>query len=395
MLLKKTRQLGWKKVDQNETFNTYTKLYITERKYEVAKSTLRSEQAKVNNLNKLLGKRKINEIKHSDIKQLIAKMHRRFCNKTINAHLTILRAVFFRATHDGIITLNPLAGIHNLTVTRPQPDPLTRNELTRLRNTQAYCRSGKNLALLGSLTGLRISELIALAWEDINFQKKELYVRRARVLREYKVPKTRRSVRTVQINDIALEILHEQFHITSKRKPRCVRVLQIDNKQKIKTHLTFVFINTKTQQPFLDAKQYCKTFFTQFLKAANVRCRGASQLRHTFASQCLTAGISKEWIALQLGHTSTMMIDQHYGRWLPDDAPDHAKMLSLQFGSVFGREARENEEKTQYSNQPAVIMKLLSKLQQHPDLIKLLEAVEFHDDIYNNKHHKNYDHRTI
>ena len=38
-------------------------------------------------------------------------------------------------------------------------------------------------------------------------------------------------------------------------------------------------------------------------------------------SQLLSTGmISKDWIAQQMGHTSTKMLDDHYAKWIPEDA---------------------------------------------------------------------------
>ncbi|WP_318488404.1 tyrosine-type recombinase/integrase [Photobacterium leiognathi] len=355
---------------QHKTFCDYSEQYLSERVYDVAKSTLRSETSKVKTLNKLIGKHKVADIRHSDIKQLLVKLHERYSNKTINDHLTILRAVFLRVFRDGVIALNPMDGIKNLSVSRPEPNPFSKDELALLTEYQPSCQSGKKLALLGVLTGLRIGELIALAWDDINWNKGELYVRRSRVLNEYKVPKTVGSVRTVELNELALGILREQLKITGRLKSRCKRVLQRDNKQKVKTRLTFVFINSKTQQPFLNAKQYGKTFFTPFLKFANVSHRGASQLRHTFASQCLTAGINKEWIARQMGHTSTAMIDEHYGRWLIDDAPDYASMVSSHLGAVFAQEY-DNANIASSTHTPP----LMEVLRAYPEFLTFLNTL--------------------
>lgn len=350
----------------------YADLYMSERVFEVAPATFRSERSKVRKINKLIGKKNIADIKHSDIKQLIVKLHKRYSNKSINGFLTILRALFIRAVRDGLLDRDPMDGIDNLTIDRPEPNPFTKDELIRLRETDAPCFSAKNLALLAVLTGLRISEIIALAWEDINWHKKELYIKRAKVLNDYKVPKTAGSVRTVELNALALDVLKAQFELTGKSKPRCVWVLQQDYKRKVKTHLSFVFINTKSSRPFLNAKQYGKTFFTSFLQNANVKHRGSSQLRHTFASQALTAGISKEWIARQMGHTSTKMIDDHYGRWIKADAPNCAKMMSVHLGEAFGQ---KQVEPTAPTDAIPDISKLVAVIEKAPHLLTLLEAV--------------------
>jgi integrase len=54
--------------------------------------------------------------------------------------------------------------------------------------------------------------------------------------------------------------------------------------------------------------------------------------RDTFISQLLTAGIPKEWIIRQVGHTSTRMIDEHYGKWISEDAAGMAAFVSEKLG---------------------------------------------------------------
>jgi len=317
-------------------FAFYAAQYLEERQYEVAPSTFVSEKSKVGNLVKYFGKREIAAIRQSDIKAWKVKVHKRFANKTINEHFTVLRALFRGAVCDSLIKINPMDDLKNLEVLIAEPEPFSQKELLVLHNTETTCISGKNLFLLGVLTGLRISELIGLTWECIDFVNASLLVNKCRVLGDYKVPKTKGSLRHVELNKHALALLKKQFALTGSRKATQIKVLQTDNKSRKKMLVQHVFVNTKTNKPFIDSKQFGKTFFTPFLQTANVKHRGAGQSRHTFASQSLTAGISKEWLAQQLGHTGTKMIDKHYGRWLQEDAPDNAGRYADCLNTVFG-----------------------------------------------------------
>ena len=42
----------------------------------------------------------------------------------------------------------------------------------------------------------------------------------------------------------------------------------------------------------------------------------------------LTLGLPKVWVAEQLGHKNTDMIDKNYGRWIREDAPRMAELAS-------------------------------------------------------------------
>ncbi|WCE28800.1 tyrosine-type recombinase/integrase [Vibrio sp. SCSIO 43137] len=347
--------------------------YILSRVHTVAPSTLCSDRSKAKNLKKVFKGRFVEDIKHSDIRDQINRWHKKYSNKTINEFLTIIRAVFELAERDGLLQRNPMDGIESLTVSRKEPNPFRKSEIQRLFETPAECMSGKNAALLNILTGLRISELLALGWDDVDWLRKVLHVRHAKVLNCYKTTKTEGSEREVELNDLAISLLKEQKALTDKKRARTVSVLQEDNKSWVKKKIRFVFYNSKTNQPFLHAKQFGKTFFTPFLEKAEVEHRGPGQLRHTYASQCLTAGISKEWLAQQMGHNSTEMIDKHYGRWMKSDAPDYSNVSVAHLADAFGQSSIVVDRLPSHVSQDSIA--LANALQNQPKLKALVEGV--------------------
>ncbi len=90
--------------------------------------------------------------------------------------------------------------------------------------------------------------------------KQKLYVRRACVLDVYKCPKTTDSVRDVNLNPLAISILKSQLKLMGKRRSKTVNVLQRDNKTLKQESLNFIFVNTKKNQPFTDAKEFTERF---------------------------------------------------------------------------------------------------------------------------------------
>ncbi|MCV5736962.1 tyrosine-type recombinase/integrase, partial [Escherichia coli] len=72
-----------------------------------------------------------------------------------------------------------MKGVQNFKTVDPEPNPFTKKELARMHECKNVCTQGQNAAMLNLLTGLRISELIALSWQDINWEREVLYVRRA------------------------------------------------------------------------------------------------------------------------------------------------------------------------------------------------------------------------
>ncbi|WP_223866470.1 site-specific integrase [Candidatus Enterovibrio escicola] len=110
-----------------------------------------------------------------------------------------------------------------------------------------------------------------------------------------------------------LSFLKNQSTFTGERRRKTVNILQRDHKSFRKESIDFLFLNSSTREPFLNARQFGKSFFNPFLEKIGIAHRGADQFRHTFAAECLTVGISKEWISNQMDHTGTNIIG--YALW--------------------------------------------------------------------------------
>ena len=82
-----------------------------------------------------------------------------------------------------------------------------------------------------------------------------------------------------------------------------------------------------SERSYLERQDVSK-WFTEHLKKADVRHRGANQCRHTFVSQALSSYVPVEWVARQLGHTDATMVRKHYGRWMPRDTNSMAGIVS-------------------------------------------------------------------
>ncbi|MGC9491103.1 tyrosine-type recombinase/integrase, partial [Vibrio genomosp. F10] len=78
----------------------------------------------------------------------------------------------------------------------------------------------------------------------------------------------------------------------------------------------FVFTNGKGK-PFNYAV-VSRTIWYPTLEKAKLRKRNPYQTRHTFATLLLASGESPEWIANQMGHTTTTMLFRVYSRYVPN-----------------------------------------------------------------------------
>jgi integrase len=282
-----------------------------------AKSTTKDYTNTINNFwVPRLGHKAMAEIVHTDCATAVAEKSKvGTSGKRINNMLIPVRKLFKAAVADRIIDRSPFAEIENLTHQAPPIDPFTRDEMTAiLAHMQShYPEVVWNYYHFAFATGLRPSELIALQWGDIDWKTKTVRVQRAIVLGDEKVTKTSR-VRDVDLTDFAMvALIHQKKHTFMRghngaSTPNIFCTPEGDN-----------WPNEKRQRI---------RFFQPTLRACGIRLRVPYNTRHTFATINLMAGINPNYIASQLGHTTTAMLFQKYAKWIPgvDDGRSAAQM---------------------------------------------------------------------
>ncbi len=214
-----------------------------------------------------------------------------------------LRQVLARAVSWGLIDVNPAKqGVDNPQRRRIEKRPFESwNELKALA-TELGPRDGP-LVLFAAATGLRPGEWIALEHRDIDSHARVVYVRRAYRNGRVKVPKTEASIRAVPLQKIAIAAL-EQLPANG-RSP---------------------IVFPSPGGGYFDLHNFRNRCWKPAQLAAGITpLRRVYDLRHTFATFALRAGISAFELSRYMG-TSLGMIDRHYGH-LARDGREHAIRL--------------------------------------------------------------------
>lgn len=175
---------------------------------------------------------------------------------------------------------------------------LNKKEIQILSNKEKqklekYCIEQNSLKSLGILiclnTGLRIGEVCALRWENIDFESKKIHIEKT-IERIYSkeenktiviidTPKSITSVRTIPINSKLYNILK-----------------QIRGKSK-KTD----FVLAGSSEHYVEPRNY-QYHFKEILKRSKVKKYKFHTLRHTFATNCIEAGMDIKSLSEILGH---------------------------------------------------------------------------------------------
>lgn len=236
----------------------------------------------------------IAELTASKVKEWLSELP--CSNKRKGNILTPLRQTFEELYHDEIIDKNPLQRVKNLPNKTREPEPFTQEEITKILSE--LTGQAKNLIQFAFYSGLRTSELIALRWQDVDFQNNRVFVRSAYVRGQLKNTKTKSGRREVTLQPQAEEALFNQQDFT---------------KQLNET----VFHDPHTNQPWRNDQPIRKRIWIPALKKADINYRTPYQTRHTFASALLSRGENPLWVASQMGHEDWSMIIKVYGRWIP------------------------------------------------------------------------------
>lgn len=265
------------------------------------------------------GKHILSSFRRTHAREWAAKQT--FSNKRMTNVLSVMRTALTEAVEDEVLHKNVLDGWTYQRNEAPNADddvdPFTSDEQATLLS--AIDGQERNLFQFAFWTGLRTSELIALQWTDIDWNRNLVRVQRAqtraaRVAKKVEGTKTRASRRDVKLLGPALAALIDQKRFT---------LLLADA----------IFMNPRTSAPW-SGDNVIWLAWNRAIQKSKVRYRRPYQTRHTYASMLLSAGEPPMWVVNQMGHISMKMLEQRYGRWIKDAAPDVGKRAEALFAGA-------------------------------------------------------------
>ena len=280
----------------------------------------------------VFGKTPLDHITRKDLK---AFFNRLLSKGKAPGTVTVIRAgisgVLSSAVEDEIIPHNPLRDIKFKKVKqKTEIEPLSEDEAERLLEAAKGFLGGQYYPqILCSLrTGMRLGEMKALQWQDMDFDARQIEVKRScrrGVVSDPKNHKQRRVDMTPQL----AEALHELKLIQKKRAIKSGRPFS-----------DYVFANNRGEiflrVPFENALNRC-------LAAAKLRRIRIHDLRHTYANIRISRGHNIGDVSKQLGHSSIKITFDVYGHLQPGhfkseidelDTPKNTPLQNAEIGCV-------------------------------------------------------------
>jgi integrase len=279
--------------------------------------------------------------------------------KTVNKVLTTAAAVFKLAMKDRLLKWNPAAEVERLRIgsgeigadnRKSDDEAVTEDKVLspdEIRKLLAHAETGlaRTLLFTAAATGVRHDELLALSWNDVDFNAKRITIRRslswARVRgsteptkpRFYQ-PKTEAGIRSIPA---APELLAE-LKVWKLACPPNEHDLLFPSEAGKPAH----------------RKNVIRKILAPALTRAELRTINMHSLRHSFASARIEGGASIAEVQYLMGHakpSTTLRVYTHFFGKRRESAAVLAltKSLAGASGTLSGRSEAEDDEKESVS----------------------------------------------
>ena len=265
--------------------------------------------------------RPIDSIAATELRRLVAGIDWTSA-KTRNNSLIPLRGVFDIAVEDEWIERNPASNIKNLKHQKPPIEPFTQDEVRAILGDLYGRYKGRESIYaiyfdLAFWTGLRTSELIALRWDDVDFNQRTIRIDKAQSKGRLNATTKTGKSREVLLNDNAYSALIKAKSLTYLQGEQVI----------ISPTLGTGWSTDKSPRKIM----------TACLKRLGIKHRPTYNTRHTYATVCLMAGMNPSFVANQLGHSVQVLLST-YSKWVHGDQSRAEIEKINQIGYRLGKE---------------------------------------------------------
>lgn len=289
----------------------YLEQWMVSKRHSLRENTFYAYQGYLkSNVPDELKRMRLSAIKVSHIEQWQSSLLTKVSARTVASVRVVLGSAFARAVKSRLLIHNPVRDSEVVRFKRAVKQCLSPEQANVFL---AKCDGPRGLCLKFMLhTGLRPEELMAVKWANLDLgSDRGFYYVKEMVLRlpgggwRFDEPKTKNSVRTVGFpRSLVAELKeHRKAQLEARMKRR---------RQYIDHDLVFpATMGTPTNRTSLT------TEFKATLKRAKVSTSmRLYDLRHTFVTLSLAAGVDPKTVSYEAGHSNTAFTLDHYGHVL-------------------------------------------------------------------------------
>lgn len=258
-----------------------------------------------------LGKKKLKTLNAADVQRFYrVKLDSGLSSATVHKLHVILHKALKQAVRWGLAPRNVADDVDAPKVHKEEVHPLTNEQARKLLDTTQGDRL-EALYVVAVQSGLRQGELLALKWEDVDFEARTVQVRRTLTRNGGKLAvgpaKTAKGRRTVRLTRDATEAL--QGHLTRQ-------LVEIDKAGETWQENGLVFCTVKGT--LINPTNLRKRSLAPLLQRAGLPTITFHQLRHTAATILLLKNVNPKVVSEMLGHATIAITLDTYSHVLPN-----------------------------------------------------------------------------
>lgn len=211
--------------------------------------------------------------------------------KTVKDIATVIKCSLKKAMNQNVMKQINLDFYYPKNNSKNKIYVLSKTEQRKITNYILDNRNNRNIGILISLySGIRIGELCALKWSDINFKKGYISINK--------------TLQRIYIKDKEKNV--SKVIISTPKTQNANRDIPLNNE--ISTIL--LNIKGKPNEYVLSGTSECieprtyRKFFNKFLTMAKINHINFHSLRHTFATNCIRLGVDYKTVSELLGHAN-------------------------------------------------------------------------------------------
>ena len=291
------------------SFKTYSEKWLEDyiKKVRSESTHKRYQEVLKIHVNPFIGNVRIDELRRGEVRDFFLKLKGNGTSvSTIRTIRNVISGTLNYAVDDELIQANPVVGITRrlqLQSKKSKIESFTAEEVRILLDAcQVHYPEFYPFFLCAFRTGMRLGELLALKWGDIDWNGRFIRVSRSYKLGRLTPTKTGKN-RRVDMSDQLMAVFRELLTLRKKQAIKQGNLALVE----------FIFHRTGK----LIEQNTARDVFKRVLRKAGLRESHPHECRHTFASLLLTAGESPVYVKEQLGHESIQMTVDIYGHLIP------------------------------------------------------------------------------
>lgn len=289
-------------------FNQVVDAFLLQKKYQIKESTYAHYLWLINaHIKEYWGNIDVNCIDSTMLENFISNKidsgkingHGGLSSKSVKDILSLVKSIIRYGAEKGLINNRALLDVKSPKIPKKSIDVFTQTEREIIESNTISASDMYFGIYLCLYTGLRIGEICALKWSDIDLENEYISI-----------------TKTIsRINNTQTSLPKTKIIIDLPKSETSVRLIPLTPKLSMflkerRPYTNDLFVLTRTEQ-YIEPRNYYEKYKT-FLSNCGIKKHTFHALRHSFATNCIEKGFDPKTLSELLGHSNVKITLERY-----------------------------------------------------------------------------------